>query len=335
MTDLIESQQDTSSDDPSSPAAAGPRHRPDVERWSLPVVFVLTLVIFSAARPDAFPTVATASAILHQNLPTLLVLAGLCMVLSLREFDLSFPFVAGASGALTVQAMAQWDLGTPVAVALGLGLGLLLGLINGLLVAYAGVSSFIGTLATGSVVQGLMMAIAGETVFEGIEDGFRDLTSARLGPLYADVLVGLVVVAALGALLRLSVLGRHATAIGDSPEAARIAGIPVARVTLTAFAIVGACSGLAGVVITSQAGQYYPNPASGLLLPVYAAAFLSLSIGRGWRFNVGGAVLGSVFLAAVATGVTMLNQPSWLAQLLQGAILLVAIIALSRRQAGR
>lgn len=334
MTELIESPQ---RDQPpaSTPARREPRPRRDLERWSLPVVFVLTIVVFSVARPDAFPTVSTASAILHQNMPTLLVLAGLCMVLAMREFDLSFPFVAGASGALAVQAMAAWDLGTPTAVALGVGLGLLLGLVNGLLVAYVGVSSFIGTLATGSVVQGLMMAIAGETVFEGITDGYREITSTRVGPIYLDVLLGLAVVVVLGMLLRLSVLGRHATAIGDSPEAARIAGIPVARTKLTAFAIVGLCAGLAGVVITSQAGQYYPNPASGLLLPVYAAAFLSLSIGRGWRFNVAGATLGSIFLAAVATGVTMLNQPSWLAQLLQGAILLVAIVALSRRQATR
>lgn len=338
MTQLSESPSPAPTDAPSATPDAGRAGllaRVDVERWSLPAVFVATIIIFSVARPEVFPTFDNAVSILHLNLPQLVVLGGLCVVLAMREFDLSFAFVAGASGALSVQAMASWDLGALPAIALGVGLGAILGLVNGVLVAYLNLPSFICTLATGSVIQGLMMAIAGETIFEGITDGYKELTTKEVAGIPIDLVAGAVLLLVLGFLLRFSVFGRHAAAIGDNPAAARIAGIHVQRVKVIGFVLVGACAGLSGIIITSQAGQYYPNPAASLLLSAYAAAFLSLSLGRGWRFNIGGAVLGSVFLACVTTGVTMLNQPAWLAQLLQGLILLIAIVALSRRQVAR
>jgi ribose/xylose/arabinose/galactoside ABC-type transport system permease subunit len=231
--------------------------------------------------------------------------------------------------------MASWHLGAPLAVVLGVGLGALLGSVNGVLVSYLRLPSFIGTLATGSVIQGLMLAIANETIFEGITDGFKRITTAQWIGIPVDLIgVGLILTA-IGFLLRFTVFGRHAAALGDNPVAARIAGVNVRRTKLLGFILVGACAGISGVLLTSQAGQYYPDPGSSLLLAGYAAAFLSLSLGAGWRFNIGGAVLGAVFLACVTTGVTMLNQPTWLAQLLQGLILLIAIVALSRRQVSR
>ncbi|MHA0111409.1 hypothetical protein ACXYUI_30520, partial [Klebsiella pneumoniae] len=76
-----------------------------LERWTLPAVFVLAIALFSILKPAVFPTPANFIAIVQQNLPLLVVVGGLCVVLALREFDLSFGFVAGAAGALAVQSM--------------------------------------------------------------------------------------------------------------------------------------------------------------------------------------------------------------------------------------
>ncbi|MBU2668166.1 ABC transporter permease [Actinoplanes bogorensis] len=308
---------------------------PSWERWILPGVFVLTVAFFTIARPGAFFTVSNGRSLLQQNAPLLIVLGGLCVVLAMREFDLSFASIAGASGALTVQALVLFNATVWSAVFYGVALGLLLGAVNGVLVGYLRVPSFIGTLATGSIIQGVMQAIAYQTVFEGIPDEYLDLTLTRfLGVPVNLIVIGLVLLV-IGAVLRYSVFGRQAAAIGDNPDAARIAGVNVRLSKLIGFTISGACAGVAGVLLTSTAGQYYPDPGAALLLAAYAAAYLSLSLGRGWRFNVGGALLGAVFLACVTTGVTMMNYPSWLSQFLQGLVLLTAVFLLTRRQVAR
>jgi ribose transport system permease protein len=95
----------------------------------------------------------------------------------------------------------------------------------------------------------------------------------------------------------------------------------------------GLTAGLAAVLVTSSANSYYPNIGTGYLLPAYAAAYLGLSLGGGLRFNVLGSYLGVLLLGMVTTGLTMLNQPSWMAALVQGAVLLVAVagVAIRRR----
>jgi ribose/xylose/arabinose/galactoside ABC-type transport system permease subunit len=135
--------------------------------------------------------------------------------------------------------------------------------------------------------------------------------------------------------LRTTVYGRHASAVGDNPVAARLVGVPVERVRVVAFMLAGLTAGLAAVLVTSSASQYYPNLGTGYLLPAYAAAFLGLSLGGGLRFNVLGSYIGVLLLDMVTTGLTMMNQPSWMAALVQGVVLLVAVagVAVRRRSA--
>jgi ribose/xylose/arabinose/galactoside ABC-type transport system permease subunit len=306
-----------------------------LERWTLPVVFVLAIVLFSVLKPTVFPTATNFIAIVQQNIPLLVLVGGICVVLSLREFDLSFGYIAGASGAIAVQSMVLLHANWILAVLIGIVFGALLGAVNGVLVAYLRLPSFIGTLATGATIEGVMLAISDQTIFTGIPPEYIGITGSAIGSFPIIIIVVAVLLLAIGFLLRFTIFGRHAAAIGDNPVAARIAGVNVKRTQLLSFVLVGGCAGFAGILLTSQAGQYYPDPGSSLLLPAFAAAYLSLSLGRGWRFNVGGAVLGALFLAVVSTGVTMLNQPSWLAQLLQGLILLIAILALNRRRGTR
>lgn len=323
---------------PEAPVSATPaRRRPRVsietlEQWSLPIVFILVLIVFSVLKPDVFPTFTNLKSVLQQNLPLLLLVAGLSVVLSLREFDLSFGYTAGASAALAVQSMVSWHFATGEAVALALLFGCLLGTVNGVLVAYSRLPSFIGTLATGATIEGVMLAINNNTVFQGIPATYLKITSSKVDGFPADIIVVGALIVVIGFVLRFTVFGRQAAAIGDNPAAARIAGINIKRIQVVSFALLGLCAGLAGVLITSQSAQYYPDPASSLTLPAFAAAYLSLALGRGWRFNVAGAMLGGLFLAVIETGVTMLNEPTWLGQLLQGVILLIAILALNRRR---
>ena len=107
----------------------------------------------------------------------------------------------------------------------------------------------------------------------------------------------------------------------------------MARVRLVTFVLAGLTAGLAAVLVTSSAGSYYPNLGTGYLLPAYAAAFLGLSLGGGLQFNVLGSYLGVLLLGMVSTGLTMMNQPSWVAALVQGIVLIAAVAGIADQEA--
>jgi ribose/xylose/arabinose/galactoside ABC-type transport system permease subunit len=311
------------------------RGRELAERWSLPLAFVGAIAFFAAARPETFLTLANARAILDDTSVLVVLAVGVTLVLVIGEFDLSVGFVVGLAAAAGVGAMAFRGWPVWVAVLVALGAGSVAGLVNGIAVAHVRIPSFVATLAVGSIAAAIELAITKTSIFENIPASYLDIALTRVATVPMRALIAAAVVLLFLVILRATVYGRHASAIGDNPAAATLAGIPVARVRLIAFVLAGLTAGLAAVLVTSSAGSYYPNVGAGYLLPAYAAAFLGLSMGSGLRFNVLGSYLGVLLLGTVTTGLTMMNQPSWVAALVQGIVLIVAVggIAIRRRGA--
>jgi ribose/xylose/arabinose/galactoside ABC-type transport system permease subunit len=323
--------------EPLRPAPRGRRLslREVAERWSLVLAFLAAFAFFAVARPDTFPTWDNARAILDDSSVLCVLAVGITAVLVIGEFDLSVGFVVGLSAAAGVAAMAFRGWPVWLAVALAIAVGGVAGLANGVAVSYVGIPSFVATLAIGSIAAAVELAITKTSIFEGIPVSYLDLALTRVGPLPLRALIALGVVVLFLVLLRATVFGRHAAAVGDNPAAALLAGVPLRRVRVLAFVLAGLTAGLAAVLVTASAGSYYPNLGTGYLLPAYAAAFLGLSLGGGLRFNVVGSYLGVLLLGMVTTGLTMMNQPSWMAALVQGIVLIAAVagIAIRRRSA--
>jgi len=302
-----------------------------LQRWSLPLAFLVVVAVFSAARPDAFLAWSNVRAILDEASVLVVVGSGITVVLLMGEFDLSIGSVLGASSAAAVVAMSSHGAPTLLAVLIGVGVGAGVGVGNGICVARLGIPSFIATLAVGSLALGLELALAETTIAQGLHSGYLGIATSEVVGLPLPVVIAACVAVLTAILLRLTVFGRYVTAVGDNPAAARLAGVPTVSVRLLGFTLAGALTGLGGVLLSARAASYYPNSGVGLLLPAYAAAFLGLSLGRGWRFNVLGTTLGVLLLGTVTTGLTMLNQPPWTTAVVNGAILLVAVVALSRQ----
>jgi ribose transport system permease protein len=304
------------------------------ERWSLVLAFLTAFVFFAAARPDTFLTWDNARAILDDSSVLCVLAVGVTVVLVVDDFDLSVGFVAGLAGAAAVSMMAFHGWGTPAAIAVALFVGTLVGLANGVAVAYARIPSFIATLAMGSIAVSIELAITQTAIFEGLAPSYQEIATTRVAtiPLRAIIAIGVALVFLI--ILRATVYGRWASAVGDNATAARLTGVPVERVKIVAFVLTGLTAGVAAVLVTSSAAQYYPNLGTGFLLPAYAAAFLGLSLGGGLRFNVVGSYLGVLLLGMLTTGLTMMNQPSWTNQLAQGLVLVVAVAGLALRRRG-
>ena len=313
------------------PAASA---RAFLERWSLLVAFGGAIVFFAIARPDSFLSLDNARAILDDTSVLAVLAVGVTVVLVIGEFDLSVGFLVGLAAAAGVGAMAFHGWPVWAAVLVMLGAGAISGLASGIAVAHVRIPSFVATLAIGSIAAAVELAITKTSIFEGIPAGYVEIATTRIGTVPLRAIIAVAVVALFLVILRGTVFGRHAGSIGDNAAAATLAGVPVANVRLVAFVLAGTTAGLAAVLVTSSAGSYYPNLGTGLLLPAYAAAFLGLSLGSGLRFNVVGSYIGVLLLGTVTTGLTMMNQPSWVAALVQGFVLIAAVGGLAIRKRG-
>ncbi len=250
---------------------------------------VVTFAGFSLAKPDSFFTVLTLKAIPRDAAPLLVVALGATVVLVMNEFDLSIGGLLGFAGTFAVVCVSSAHLGLPVAVAVVLGIlfGAALGLVNGMLIAYAGASSFIVTIGMATVYQGADLQVLDQrTIFEGIPDrlrrdrvghafsGFRTKPSSRSRCLLV-----------LWWFLEQSEFGRYMYAIGGNPEAARLSGIRVSELRTLGFVLSGACAGVAGILVSSQSSAANPTPGWGFLLPAYAAAFLGSTMWKPGRIH--------------------------------------------------
>lgn len=296
-------------------------------RYGVFAVFVLMLVIFSVLRPGAFLQIDTLRAILVDAAVLGVVASALTLVLAIGEFDLSFGNVAGVAGAIAVYGM--YMLGLPVAVAILLALvaGLAAGGVSGWIVAYGKVPALIATLAVGSMALGLERAIMNDnTIYDGIPPGYIALTETTLAGVPLIVIISILVVITLSLIASFTVFGRRIYAIGGSDEAARVAGIRTRRVRWLTFVLMGAIAAFAGVLLTSQAGSYYPNSGVGLLLPAFAACFLGWSAAGANRFYPAYTYFGVLFMGTLSTGLIMLQVPSWVDNFVQGAVLVSAVL---------
>jgi ribose transport system permease protein len=302
-----------------------------IARVGISALFVLMLIVFSILRPENFPTLDNAKAILEQAAILAVLGAGLTVVLVIKEFDLSFDANAAISGAFAVYVMTSWDLPMALGIVAGIAVGAIVGVANGSIVAYGKAPAFIGTLAVASVAVGVQSWFTDDQTIYGVPESYIGISTSRVLGIPLFIIISVAVVALVAVLLRRTVYGRHAHAVGSNVVAAASAGVRTNEVRFTAFVVLGALAGLAGVLITAQGGGSSPGATAGLLLPVYTAAFLGASaFGKG-TFTATGTFFGVVFIGTLATGLTMLQQDAWVANVITGLVLVGAVL-LARRQ---
>lgn len=303
-----------------------------LSRWTVVIGFVVMVLLFTALKPSTFFTLTTLKNVFDQSAVPVILVAGLTFVLAAGEFDLSFTATIGMCAAIVVVLMAHDGLSVALACLLTLLAGLVAGVGVGWLVTAGRASSFIVTLAIGSVFTGIELAITGSnTIYSGIPSVFGKLTADHLLGLYLPDWLAVIIVIYCAVLLHGTRFGRHVTAIGGNPVAAYLGGVRIRRVRVLCFVLVSVFAAFAGIILTSRAVSYYPNSSAGFLLSAYAAVFLGAAAGwRTTRFTIPGSVFGVVWLITLQTGLTYVNASAWLNSLMQGLVLLVAVLLAQR-----
>ncbi|MBE3016170.1 ABC transporter permease [Microbispora sp. NEAU-D428] len=263
------------------------------------------------------------------NAAILVLLAvGQTFVIITRNIDLSVGSVVGLV-AFTVGDFLSADHGRGVllAVLLGVVIGALCGIVNGLLVSFGRVPALVVTLGTLYVIQGVDHYIA-----HGRQINAVDLPPALLSLGNGSVLgvpylplIAVVVLLAVGFYLRSYPSGRDFYAIGSSPEAAGLAGVPVRRRVMAAYLLSGALAGLAGVLWLARFGTVVADAANGWELQVVSAVVVGGVAITGGVGTVYGAALGALLLTTITSALVVLRVDPFWQQAITGALLLLAI----------
>lgn len=310
-----------------------------LRRLAAPLAILALVAVFAALLPGTFLTARNWLNISQQVSMLAVVAATMTVVMAAGDFDLSVGSTASLAG---VTAAVLFTLGWPVAAGVGaaLAVGLAGGLVNGALVAYARILPFVVTLGTLTAYSGLAFIVSGgKTIFgRDIPAGFAGFPRGGLpvgGGLVVPnlTLVALAVLAVSWVALERRRFGRWLYAIGDNAEAARLAGIPVRRMRLAAFACTGAGAAVAGLMYAARVASANPTQGAGLMLTGIAAVFLGQTMTADGTPRVLASVAGVLVLGILDNGLTQLSVDSYVREVLVGAIILVAVgtSALGRR----
>ncbi len=275
--------------------------------------------------------------------PSLLLLlaVGQTVVVVTRNVDLSVGSVLGLTAYLTGRLFVDVP-GIPVVAvfAAGLAMGALLGLVNGVLVAFGKVPALVITLGTLYIYRGIFLTWAGSDRINASDmpSGFLALgTSSVLGIPVLTVLA-LVVLALVGHHLGSARSGRELYAIGSDPDAARLYGLPVTRRVLAAFVLSGALAGLAGVVYAARYGTVSSGAGFSIELQAVGAAVIGGVAIFGGSGTVWGAALGAFLLVTINRALPIVGIADFWQQAVVGALILAAIVldrVLAQRQERR
>ena len=306
----------------------------------------LLILFFWVNLPETFMTARNWLNISQQVSMLTVVAVAMTVVMVMGDFDLSVGSMASLAGVVAAVLFVN-GYSVPAGVAAALMVGLVGGLVNGVLVSLVGILPFVATLATLTMYSGLAFVLSGgKTIFgRDIPAGFAGFAKGGLGLWQGDgkplvvpalTLTALAVVFLVWLVLEQTTYGRRLYAIGGNSEAARLAGVRVTWLRLTAFGFTGLGAAGAGLMYAARVASANPVQGSGLMLSAIAAVFLGMTMAEDGQPRVLATLAGVLVLGVMDNGLTQMQVDSYVREVLVGAIILLAvsISALGRRALG-
>ncbi|GAA4724595.1 ABC transporter permease [Nocardioides endophyticus] len=272
----------------------------------------------------------------------LLILAiGQTVVIITRNVDLSVGSTLGLTAYFTGKLFVDHpNLPIIVVVIAGMLMGAVLGLVNGVLVAFFKVPALVITLGTLYIYRGIFLSWAGSDRINAgdMPKDFLELGTKQILTIPVLTIVGLVVLAAVGYYVYTARGGRELYAIGSDPDAAVLYGLPVRRRIIGAFVLCGALAGLAGVVYVARYGTVSSGAGLGMELQAVGAAVIGGVAIFGGSGTVWGAAIGAFLLVTINRALPVVGISDFWQRAVVGALIIAAVVldrVLSARQERR
>jgi len=290
------------------------------------VLSLLLLIVFFGLTTEHFLSVVTLKTILNQLPALTIVTVGMTLVLISGGIDLSVGSVLGFGATIVGVSAVTWSLPLPAACLLGIFAGLVCGTLNGSLVAWFRLPSFIVTLGMLEMARGMAyLANESQTVYIGATIQRLALPLPGIG-ISSALMAAVTVVVAGQFLLKRTIFGRHITAIGSNEQAATMSGIDIRPYRLAVFAGSGALAGVAGVFNAAYLGSADPNAGIGLELSAIAAAVIGGTSLMGGRGSVVGAFMGVLIISVLQGGLAQMGVSEPAKRLITGIVIIIAVL---------
>ena len=251
---------------------------------------------------------------------------GMVFLLSMREIDLSVGAIYGFCILVAAKIMEQ-GVNPWVAAGISLLVGILLGAINGIIASVLKVQTIIVTLGTLSMYAALSLIIAGDTTvvdlplsnsfFTGYGGGWQGVPTS----IWMAIGVGICC----QVLYRYTRFGYRIRAIGSNPEAARLAGISIARTRIEALMLQGFICALIGTTTLAYIEAADPNTGQGYELSVIAAAIIGGTALSGGSGSIPGAMIGALIISTISTGLVQFGISADWGDFATGVVIIAAV----------
>lgn len=289
------------------------------------LVILLIIIITASFIAPSFLSFGNLTNVIRQISMSAILACGMTFVILTGGIDLSVGAVLGFSGAMSASVMNSTG-SLFLAVATGLGIGLICGIVNGIFITHFDLPPFIVTLATMTLLTGSTLLYTKGAPISVKSDSYKFIGKGEILGMPLPIIILVIIYAIAFFVLSYTRFGRNVYALGGNKEATRLSGINVKFNEATVYAITGALSGLAGIILTARLGSAGPEAGKGYELDAIAAVILggtSLSGGQGYILPT---IVGALILGILSNILTLMNVNPFVSGIVKGIVILIAIV---------
>jgi fructose transport system permease protein len=292
-----------------------------------PFVALVLASIFFATQSDKFFTGANFSLIIQQVMVVGTLAIGQTLVILTGGIDLSNGMIMALSSVLVTGLAVQSGMNPILAILVGIVVCVVVGLLNGALITGIGLPAFIVTLGTFNIAYALVRIYTTATITKLPSELLFFGNTFNLGETeftYGSVLM-IVLYAITWYVLRSTPAGRAVYAVGDNPEAARLAGINTKRVLTMVYIVAAISYGIAGLLLVSRTGVGDPQAGQTGNLDSITAVVLGGTSLLGGRGQIVGTLIGALIVGVFRNGLQLMGVGSIYQVLITGILVIVAV----------
>ena len=322
---------------PNAPARSGRSVSEIIGRFA-PLIFLVVMMSVFALLEPRFLDPTNLFNVMRQISITGLIALGMTFVILTAGIDLSVGSMLALSG-IVAAAIAKGTTGNTLsldpdqaggygwfaALSTAVGIGVLCGFIQGFAITRLKVPPFVVTLGGLSAFRGLTLWFSGGGPISGFDADLRWWGQGLIGPVPVPVILFLSCAVICHIVLRHTRYGRHVYAVGGNPEAARLSGLPVNRIILSVYVIVGFFAGLAGFVLDARLNSAEAVAGQGYELTVIASVVIGGTSLFGGAGSIAGTVIGATLIGVLVNGLVLNNVSSYIQQVIIGLIIISAV----------
>lgn len=300
----------------------------DYSLFIAPILLVVCVVFFTIVNPR-FISLPNIMNILRQGGPLFIVSFGLSAVILTGSIDISSDGMMSLCGICSVMlANVVTQGGGWLSLLLGVAIGLVFGTFIGYLVAYVRLPSFLVTYGTSTICRGIALIISGGVAQNTMFLAFKKMGNGSVFGFFPTMAVfAIVIFILMHFLTKKTKYGRSLYAMGANERVAGLCGLPTNKYKMIAFMMAGACTGLAGVLMSARLGAGTHAQGEGMSLDAIAAVVMGGTTLSGGRGSVARSITGVFVILMLNNGLNLMGVSPHVQVLVKGIVVILAVAA--------